>query len=185
MGFGDKWRSWMKCCVELVRFSILVNGSSTCYFKSKKGIRQGDHLSPFLFLLVGEALSYMIKQAQEQGLISGFQVAANGTSVSHMQFADDTLIFLDADMDQIKNLRLLILSFEQLTGLKINFAKSAIYGVGYDGDIEQFSSFLGCYTGVLPTTYLGLPLGDKSGGYLKWDKVIESLKSWQVGKRPF
>ncbi|XP_026416071.1 uncharacterized protein LOC113311449 [Papaver somniferum] len=122
----------------MVRFSVLVNGSSTGYFKSKKRIRQGYPLSPFLFLLVGEALSYMIKQAQDQSLISGFNVADDGNSVSHLQFADDTLIFLDAD-------------------------------------IEQFSSILGCYTGVLPTTYLGLPLGDKSGGILKWDKVIESF----------
>ncbi|XP_026441650.1 uncharacterized protein LOC113340789, partial [Papaver somniferum] len=74
MNFGEKWRKWMKCCVEYVRFLILINGSATGYFKSEKGIRQGDSISPFLFLLVGEALSFMIKNAQEQVLIAGFQV---------------------------------------------------------------------------------------------------------------
>ncbi|XP_026448108.1 uncharacterized protein LOC113348517 [Papaver somniferum] len=100
MGFGLQWRKWLRCCVEYVRFYVLINGSAVGYFKRKKGIRQGDHLSPFLFLLVGEALSYMIKQAQEQGLISGFQVVEGGKLVSHLQFADDTLIFLDAVLNR-------------------------------------------------------------------------------------
>ncbi|XP_026398305.1 uncharacterized protein LOC113294100 [Papaver somniferum] len=175
MGFGDKWRSWVSCCVELVRFSVIINGLATGYFKSSKGIRQGDPLSPFLFLLVGEALSFMIKQAQEHGLISGFQVAGRGRLISHLQFADDTLIFLDADVEQIKQLRLLLISFEMLTGLKINFAKSQIFGVCYDGDMNHFADLLGCYTGMLPTTYVGLPLGDKCKGVAKLDKVIDKV----------
>ncbi|XP_026453386.1 uncharacterized protein LOC113354187 [Papaver somniferum] len=158
MGFRVKLRQWIRCCVEFTRFSILVNKSATGYFKSKKGIRQGDPISPFLFLLVGEALTFMIKRAQEQGLLS-----------------DDTLIFLDADIEQVKNLGIVLLSFEMLTGLKINFAKSQIFGVGYDGDLNAFSSLLGCYNGVLPTTYLGLPLGDKCGGVAKWDKVVDKV----------
>ncbi|XP_026420308.1 uncharacterized protein LOC113316311 [Papaver somniferum] len=122
-----------------------------------------------------EAISFMIKNAQEQGFIAGFQVTNGGKMISHLQFADDTLIFLDADIDQIKHLRLLLLAFEQLTGLKINFAKSQNFGVGYDGDLSQFYSLLGCYNGMLPTTYLGLPLGDKSGGVDKWDKVVDKF----------
>ncbi|XP_026433399.1 uncharacterized protein LOC113330800 [Papaver somniferum] len=117
----------------------------------------------------------MIKRAQEQGLLSGFQVKPNGLQIGHLQFADDTLIFLDADIEQVKNLRIILLSFEMLTGLKINFAKSQIFGVGYDGDLNAFSSLLGCYNGVLPTTYLGLPLGDKCGGVAKWDKVVDKF----------
>ncbi|XP_026378649.1 uncharacterized protein LOC113273095 [Papaver somniferum] len=117
----------------------------------------------------------MIQRAQEKVLISGFQDAIGGKLISHLQFADDTLIFLDADIEQIKNLRLILLSFEQLTSLKINFAKSTIYGVSYSNDLAQFSNLLGCYSGVLPTTYLGLLLGDKSGGVAKWDKVIDNV----------
>lgn len=125
----------------------------------------------------------MIQNAQENGFISGFQAVAGGKLISHLQFADDTLVFLDSDIEQVKNLRLLLLSFEQLTGLRINFTKSQIFGVGYFGDLSQFSSVLGCYSGTLPTTYLGLPLGDKRGGVAKWDKVIDRiiarLPGWQ------
>ncbi|XP_026442407.1 uncharacterized protein LOC113341915 [Papaver somniferum] len=161
MGFGTKWRTWIRRWVEFAKFYVLVNGSVAGYFKIKKGIRQGDPISPFLFLLVGEALNFMIKQAQEQGILTGFQVKPDVKIVSHLQFADDTLIFLDADVEQVRNLRLVLLSFEILTGLKINFSKSQIYGVGYDGDLSIFSSILGYYHGSLPTCYLGLPLGDK------------------------
>ncbi|XP_026383952.1 uncharacterized protein LOC113279473 [Papaver somniferum] len=162
MGFGDKWRRWIRCCVEYVKFSVLINGSATGFFISKKGIRQGDPISHFLFLLVGEALTFMIKKAQEEGIISGFQIKNDGMLISHLQFADDTLIFLDADVEQVKSLRLILISFEMLTGLKINFAKSQIYGVGYEVVLS-------------PTTYLGLPLGDRCGGVSKWDKIIEKF----------
>ncbi|XP_026452409.1 uncharacterized protein LOC113352864 [Papaver somniferum] len=148
MGFGDNWRKWIRCCVDYVKFSVLINGSANGYFTSKKGIRQGDPISPFLFLLVGEALTFMIKKAQEQGIISGFQVKTNGMNISHPQFVDDTLIFLDSDVEQVRNLRSILLSFELLSGLKINFAKSQIYGVGFE---------------------------DKCGGVLKWNKIIEKF----------
>ncbi|XP_026452112.1 uncharacterized protein LOC113352514 [Papaver somniferum] len=83
--------------------------------------------------------------------------------------------FGDSWRKWVNNLRLILLSFEQLTSLKINFAKSKNFGVAFDGDLSQFSSILGFYSGVLPTTYLGLPLGDRSGGVAKWDKVVDSF----------
>ncbi|XP_026410423.1 uncharacterized protein LOC113305622 [Papaver somniferum] len=181
MGFGEIWRNWIRCCVEYVRFSVLVNGSAAGYFKSNKGIRQGDPISPFVFLLVGEALTFMIKKTQEEGLLSGFQAKSDGTVISHLQFSDDTLIFLDADVEQVKNLILILLYFEMLTGLKIDFAKSQIFGVGFDGDLSVFSSILGCYRGVLPTIFIGLPLGDKCGVVAKWDMIIEKFISKLVG----
>ncbi|XP_026383909.1 uncharacterized protein LOC113279428 [Papaver somniferum] len=117
----------------------------------------------------------MIKKSQEEGLISGFQTKEDGIMASHLQFADDTLIFLDADVYQVKNLRLILLLFELLTRLKINFAKSQIFRVAYDGDLTIFSSLLGCHSGTLPTTYLSFPLGDKCCGVDKWDRIIEKF----------
>ncbi|XP_026411199.1 uncharacterized protein LOC113306484 [Papaver somniferum] len=185
MGFGENWRKWIICCVEYVKFPVLINGSANGYFTCKKRIRQGDPIFPFLFLLVGEDLTFMIKRAQEQGIISGFQVKSDGLNISHLQFSDDTLIFLDADVDQVRNLRAILISFELLTGLKINFAKSQIFGVGFEGDLSIFSSIFDYYSGCLPTTYLGLPLGDKYGGVAKWDKIIEKFLSKLAGwKKP-
>ena len=64
MGFGDRWKRWLKTYVSTVRFSILVNGSPTGFFGSSGGLRQGDHLSPLLFLLIMEVLSRILKKTE-------------------------------------------------------------------------------------------------------------------------
>lgn len=72
-GFGSKWRSWINWCVTTPRFAVLLKGEATELFKSQKGIRQGDPISPFLFILVAEVLYLMLKKAADDGLSSGFQ----------------------------------------------------------------------------------------------------------------
>jgi len=96
-GFGERWRKWIKFYVSTVKFSILVNGVPSGFFPSSRGIRQGDPLSPLLFVVVMEALSRMLNASMLQGLLSGFLVGFMGNEalvVNHLLFADDTLIFL-------------------------------------------------------------------------------------------
>lgn len=100
MGFGEVWRKWINGCIRRVPFSVLVNGSCCGKFTSQKCLRQGDPLSPFIFLMVSEVLTTMFSKAAEVGWMGGFQVKPNGTKVSHLQFADDTLVFLDANINQ-------------------------------------------------------------------------------------
>lgn len=97
-GFCEKWRQWISQCISTVLFSIMVNGSPTGFFNSSRGIKQGDPLSPLLFLLVMEILSKMLQRAMNMGLISGFRV--RGThgrvlDISHL-FVDDTIVFCNA-----------------------------------------------------------------------------------------
>jgi len=82
-----------------VRFSILVNGTPLSFFYSSRGLRQGDPLSPFLFVVVMEALSWMLIAALDQGNLTGFSVGSRESEalvVNHLLFADDTLIFCGA-----------------------------------------------------------------------------------------
>ena len=72
MGFGSKWIQWIRTCISTVRFSIMINGSPSGFFGNSRGIRQGDPLSPLLFLLVMEVLSRMLRRTEEVGLIRGF-----------------------------------------------------------------------------------------------------------------
>ena len=72
MGFGDRWRSWIHQCISSASFAVLVNGSPTDFFPASRGLRQGDPLSPLLFLLVMEVVTRMIGAASNAGLISGF-----------------------------------------------------------------------------------------------------------------
>uniref|UniRef100_A0A2N9EX59 Reverse transcriptase domain-containing protein n=1 Tax=Fagus sylvatica TaxID=28930 RepID=A0A2N9EX59_FAGSY len=75
-GFSLKWRRWIAFCISTVRFSVLINGGPEGFSGSSRGIRQGDSLSPLLFVIVMEALSRMMSKAVEDGLLSGFQVGA-------------------------------------------------------------------------------------------------------------
>ncbi|XP_009630460.2 uncharacterized protein [Nicotiana tomentosiformis] len=108
MGFGERWRGWIKFCISSVRFSVLVNGSPCGFFGSSRGLRQGDPLSPMLFILVMDALSKMMDRAASGGFLRGFSAPIGVLSarrVSHLLFADDTLVFCDADMDQLTFLK--------------------------------------------------------------------------------
>ena len=116
MGFGGKWCRWIKACISSIRFSVLVNGSPTGFFSSSRGLRQGDPLSPLLFLLVMEVLSRMLRKVEFGGFISGFTIGSE-VSISHLLFADDSILFCDADPQQLMYIRLALTFFEAVTGL--------------------------------------------------------------------
>ena len=102
MGFGLKWRGWIKACVTLVRFSFLANGFLKGFFGSSRGMRQGVPLSPLLFLLIMEVLSRLLRKTKECNLIRGFHVGAMnfvGVRISHLLFADDIILFCDASRE--------------------------------------------------------------------------------------
>ena len=92
MGFGAKWRSWMEFCVSTVRFSVLINGTLVGFFQSYRGLRQGDPLSPLLFILIMETLSQMLHRGVHGGLLDSFELGSGNQQVSvfHLLYADDT-----------------------------------------------------------------------------------------------
>ena len=127
MGFGMKWRGWIKACVTSVRFSVLVNGSPEGFFRCSRGLRQGDPLSSLLFLLIMEVLSRLLKKTEECNLIWGFHVGdvnVVGVRISHLLFADDTILFCDASREQLLSIRLVLSCFQTFTRLKVNIGKS-------------------------------------------------------------
>ena len=113
-GFSDKWRRWISFCLSTVRFSILINGTPYGFFGSSRGLRQGDPLSPLLFVLVMEAVDRMLDKVVHEGHLFGFSVgvpvsAGRSLMVSHLLFANDTLIFCDANIDQMLILRMVLI----------------------------------------------------------------------------
>ena len=91
-GFDHNWVRWVMALVTSSSFSILVNGSPSEIFIPSRGLRQGDPLSPFLFILMMEGLGKSIKQAKEEGKIKGLQLSENGQALTHQQFVDNTML---------------------------------------------------------------------------------------------
>ncbi|XP_076929431.1 putative mitochondrial protein AtMg01250 [Bidens hawaiensis] len=130
MKFPDKWRSWIYGIVSSAKSSVLVNGSPTFEFKCSRGIRQGDPISPFLFILAMEAFSFLLNKDLAEGLFIGFSTPNNGPNISHLLYADDEMIIGEWSRENAKNLVRLLRCFNLLSGLKINLQKSSFYGVG-------------------------------------------------------
>ena len=101
-GFHEKWRRWVFFFISIVKFSILINGTLCGFFESSRSIRQGDPLSPLLFVIVMNAFSKILDKDKEgrDGLMSGIRVGPTGNSlqVTHLLFANDTLVLCDADL---------------------------------------------------------------------------------------
>ena len=157
-GFSEKWRRWIKCCISTVKFSILINGCPSDFFGSSRGLRQGDPLSPFLFDIFMEALSRMLVSSTAAGQFSGFTVgneAGSLMSVSHLLFADDTLVFYDADSTHIIALRGILSRFEEMSRLRINLGKSELVPVGDVPNFHELVEILGCRESALLLKYLG------------------------------
>jgi hypothetical protein len=160
MGFGSRWIQWIKACVSTVHFSVIVNGSPTGFFDSMRGLRQGDPLSSLLFLLIMEVLSTMLRRTEEGIFIRGFQAgngraAGNGLCISHLLFADDTIIFCDADPEQLLYIHMVLTCFEAVTGLRVNMNKSEMVPVGDAAKLPMLATLLSCNIGSLPMNYLG------------------------------
>jgi hypothetical protein len=139
----------------------LVNGSPAGFFNSSRGLRQGDPLSPLLFIVVMEALSKMLSGAVDCGRLSGFSVDSRPTmiDISHLLFADDIFVFCKANPDHLRYLRVLLVCLESVSGLKVNLAKSLLVLIGNVDNVAVLASILGCGTSSLPLKYLCMPLG--------------------------
>ncbi|GKV34379.1 hypothetical protein SLEP1_g42756 [Rubroshorea leprosula] len=101
MGFCPKWCSWIKGCLSSTSILVLVNGSPIEEFQMSKGLSQGDPLAPFLFLVVAEALNGLIGKAIKEGLFKGVTIGLRGMEITHLQFADDTILFCEASRENI------------------------------------------------------------------------------------
>ena len=179
MGFGSKWLGWMWSCLSSAKFSVLVNGVPTGFFSSTKGLRQGNPLSPYLFVMGMEVLDVLIRRAVERGYLSGCTIRGGSRStlnISHLFFADDIIVFCEASKEHLTHLSWILLWFEAASGLRINLAKSEIIPVGEVEEIEELAVELGCMVGSLPSQYLGLPLGASNRAPSMWDGVEERVR---------
>lgn len=127
MGFCQTWINWIFKCISSVVYSFNVNGEKKGFVRPSRGIRQGDPLSPYLFLLVSEGLSSLLLHAMRRQSLSGLKIAQASPAISHLFFADDTLIFCRATTEESKLVMSLLKTYEEASGQMINIDKSAVF----------------------------------------------------------
>lgn len=104
LGFADMWIRWLMICVTSMHYNVLVNSESVGPIEPGRGLRQGDPLSPYLFILISEGLSTLIKGLVDRGEIHSDQICRGAPSVSHLVFADDCFLFCRANLTEVHNL---------------------------------------------------------------------------------
>ncbi|GJW83493.1 RNA-directed DNA polymerase, eukaryota [Tanacetum coccineum] len=176
-GFGDKWCKWIQCCLQSSKGSILVNGSPTKEFEFGKGLKQGDPLSPFLFILVMESLHLSFQRVVDAGLFQGINIGEGLVNISHMFYADDA-VFVGQWCDRnISTLVHVLECFHKVSGLRINMCKSKIMGVHVDEKLVRCAAKqLGCLTLNVPFSYLGSIVGGCMTRQQAWSDIVDRVK---------
>ncbi|GJS46330.1 RNA-directed DNA polymerase, eukaryota, reverse transcriptase zinc-binding domain protein [Tanacetum coccineum] len=186
MGFNETWIQWIRTCLTSSRSSILVNGSLTNEFSPLRGLRQGDPMSPFLFIMVMEGLNVAMKDAVQHGLFRSAQIGNHDVKISHLFYADDAMFMGEWDEENINNLIIILKCFFFVSGLKINLHKSKLYGVGVMArDVEDRAIITGCAAADTSFKYLGILVRSDMNRSSNWDDMIQKvhkrLETWKGG----
>ncbi|KAK2650217.1 hypothetical protein Ddye_017706 [Dipteronia dyeriana] len=149
----------------------------------ERGLRQSDSLSPFLFNFVVEGLNCLLKKALQLDLICKESFDDNKVHITHLQFVDDTILFLKPRKDYLLNTKRVLWCFEMASGLKIIFFKSCavIMGIGKAWESAQWASIFRCKEASLPISYLGFPLRGRPKSFwnLLVDRTEKRLANWK------
>lgn len=185
MNFPDKWVQWINECLFSARANVLVNGSPSGEFVLERGIRQGDPLSPFFFLVAAEGVSLLAKRAVERGLMRAAEIGRNKVQITHLQYADDMMFIVDGTKENALAIKRLLYNFELVSGLSVKFDKSWAFGVNLGKEeVMEMVQGLGCRVRCLPIPFLGLKVGGRMLGSDGWGDLLEKtrgkLRKWDV-----
>ncbi|XP_058784794.1 uncharacterized protein LOC131659630 [Vicia villosa] len=184
MGFDERWIHWLLMCVTSVHYSVLVNSDRVEPIFPGRGLRQGDPLSPYLFILVFEGLSALIKRAVSRGDIHGAHICRGAPSVSHLLFADDYFLFCRANIMEASNLMGILKIYADVTGQVINLSKSEVFfSRNLSGPAqEDLAKLMGVRRVIGTGTYLGLPsmIGRSKKAMFSFikDRIWRRINSW-------
>ncbi|WMV60256.1 hypothetical protein MTR67_053641 [Solanum verrucosum] len=184
LGFPYKFIQWVMECVTSVSYSLLMNGGLTEPFKGRRGIRQGDPMSPYLIFI---AMDYLQRELNQVLIHPQFQFhpRCKKLGVVHICFADDLLMFCKADITSIKLLQAAFVKFSSVSVLQATIEKSSIYMSGVKPEFKlTILQTLGFCEGTLPFIYLGVSLSSKKLTTDQWlplvEKITQKMKCWSA-----
>ncbi len=159
MGFHDKWISLITKCISTVSYSLLINGEPTGHITPSRGLRQGDPISPYLFLLCTEGLNGLIRKATLQGNIHGVSLCPRGPKITNLFFADDSLLFCKASILECQKIQEILATYEKASGQQLNRAKTTLFFSRNTPQAtqEEIKDILGVPSIQQYEKYLGLP----------------------------
>ncbi|KAA3463112.1 reverse transcriptase [Gossypium australe] len=159
MGFAKEWTELLLRCITSVRYAVNINGRRGNLFQPSRGLRQGDPLSPLLFLMCSEGLSSLMRTSMKQGSIKGVKASRKGPAISHLLFADDCILFGEASPKGARILKDILQDYEKCSDQCVNFSKSTVFFSPntIEEDKATVSRLLGVRIASNPEKYLGLP----------------------------
>ncbi|GJR49569.1 RNA-directed DNA polymerase, eukaryota [Tanacetum coccineum] len=176
-GFGEKWCGWIQECLRSSWGSVLVNGSPTEEFRFFKGLKQGDPLSPFIFILVMESLDIAFSRVVDAGMYKGIGLTPS-FNLSHMFYADDAVFMGQWSEKNINTIIYVLKCFQQASGLHINLSKSKLMGLAVgDESVSQAADRIGCGVLKAPFTYLGSIVGANMSRIQSWDAIVGKMEA--------
>ena len=184
MGLPEQFIGWLKECVCTTSFTLGYNGETHGFFKGRRGLRQGDPLSPYMFIIALNSFSLMLNNAARD-LKFNYHLRCESARLTHLCFADDLLIFMDGSIQSLQAVLQVLKEFELRSGLAVSLQKSSFFLSGLsdeERDLIQFST--GMPQGTLLVRYLGVPLCTKKLSLLNCEVLIQQVKgkfnSWSA-----
>eukprot|EP00253_Pinus_taeda_P015937 PITA_15937 len=177
-GFSNRWIKWVHSFISTPNFSILFNGTPSKTFKASRGIRQGDPISPFLFILATEGLGRYLKKERVTDNIKGLRLWGNELPITHQQFVDDIMLFGEPTIREVRNMKKVLDLFAEASGMEINKEKSCTFIFNTMETVKShLTRMLGFKQGELPMKYLGNVLDFNSKRLKNWQGVLAKLKN--------
>ena len=127
LGFQERWISLMMMCVNTVSYSVLMDGVPRGRIFPTRGLRQGDSISPYLFLLCAEGLLAMLRLDKNGGIPRGISVCRQAPMVSHLLFVDDCIVFCNASKEEGARITKILENYERKSGQKLNREKTSLF----------------------------------------------------------
>jgi len=176
-GFNATWTKWVMNLITSPSFSVLLNGSPSIPFRPTRGIRQGDPLSPFIFVLMAEGLSRLLKSVVSSQAMKGLSLHGRAPQ-THQQFVDDTMLFGHPSSKEASALKSLLSLFSDASGTSINAAKSQLFFFSTPPSTQRhIARILGYPISHLPSKYLGAPLSNSAIKHASWRLLLDKLES--------